>query len=150
MATERIWLVRQLPTDTPDRVSLFEQFYVSLEPEVYLWKSNHSYLIVVAGAAQELVSDKFYDKTLKAIEKEPIVIRRYTYVVGQHEISVSDMDKGAVMYAKVVFDCEEDADNYVFPWPELIIREVTNEQDNEIANYWYKTRCAELAGCTEE
>ena len=44
------------------------------------------------------------------------------------------------MYAEVEFETEEDADNYVFPWPELIIREVTNEKEYKMKNYWKRTR----------
>ena len=153
MEIERKWLVRRLPTDTPAEVAICEQLYVSLEPEVRLRKyvtqaENHiPFRLAIKGNGtlvreeiQEAVSEEFYNEVKRFVGKEPITKRCYNYNIGGCEICISDVDTGVFMYAEVEFETEEDADNYVFPWPELIIREVTNEKEYKMKNYWKRTR----------
>ena len=39
-----------------------------------------------------------------------------------------------------VFDSEEEANSYVWPFPEVFIEEVTNKPEYKMANYWKRTR----------
>lgn len=46
----------------------------------------------------------------------------------------------AFYYAEVEFDSEEEANSYVWPFPEVFIEDVTNKPEYKMANYWKRTR----------
>ena len=44
------------------------------------------------------------------------------------------------MYAEVEFNSIEEANNFVWPWPEILISEETENPEFKMKNYWIKSR----------
>lgn len=57
-----------------------------------------------------------------------------------HVFEQSIVDEGAFCYAEVEFKSELEAANFEFPFPEILIKEVTYDDSWKMKNYWNRTR----------
>lgn len=154
MEIERKWLLAAVPQGRPDEQATVEQFYVSLHPEVRLRAyvtncENHiPFRMAIKGEGtlsreeiQTPVTEEFYRDTLRFIAKPAIKKDFVCHHRDGYEVCTSIVDDGAFIYSEVEFESEEEAKNYQFPWPELVIREVTYDSNYKMKNYWERTRC---------
>lgn len=44
------------------------------------------------------------------------------------------------IYAEVEFKNEEEMNKFIWPWPEILIKEVSDDPDWYLQNYWKRTR----------
>lgn len=148
MEIERKWLLREIPPN-PITFADVEQFYVSIDPEVRLrkWESNGAlgYVLTIKGngtlVRDEIetdVSEQFYNDTLKFIDKEPIRKAFYIYQSNDgKEIDVSHVLNGkGFIYAEVEFRSIKAASDYEFPWPNIVIKEITEDKNYKMKNIW--------------
>lgn len=161
MEIERKWLLRTLPMVLPDEKYWIEQFYLSLEPEVRLrrcvpngdYENRVPYRMTVKGNGslsrveiQTSVEEDFYNQALDFVNLDPIEKHLLIYEKDGYRIEVAivleDANKGRTgfTYAEVEFDSEEDALAYKFPWPNVVIEEVTDKPEWKMKNYWQRTR----------
>ena len=156
MEIERKFLIKEKPPIIPTEHFHTKQAYVSIDPEVRVrekfgvdeWsKCGDPYKITVKGdgtlAREEIetpIDEKFYNKILKFIGYNPISKDYYIYYYNSYIIEVSDVDFGAFTYAEVEFDSIEEANNFVWPWPEILISEETENPEYKMKNYWIKSR----------
>lgn len=133
-----------------------EQFYVSLEPEVRLRRKKANgdypvdipYRMAIKGNGslsrieiQTPVEEDFYNQALDFVNEEPIQKHTLIYHVDGHEIGIAVvLNVEPFTYAEVEFESEEEANGYQFPWPDIVIREVTDEPEWKMKNYWKRTR----------
>lgn len=85
------------------------------------------------------ISQDEYLQYIMMIGKPAIEKDYYTYLVDNHKIEVSQVDN-EWYYAEVEFNNEIEARGYQFPWPELVIEEVTYDNKYRMKNYWVDTR----------
>lgn len=159
---ERKWLLRTLPMVPADEKFWIEQFYISLEPEVRLrrcmpngnYENRIPYRMAIKGNGslsraeiQTAVDEDFYNQALDFINLDPIEKHHLNYKdVDGYEVSIAvvleDVNKGRTgfTYAEVEFETEEEALAYKFPWPEIVIEEVTDKPEWKMKNYWQRTR----------
>jgi len=150
---ERKWLVKGFPEGIqPIDAYIIEQSYlISGEEEVRLRRaaplpgypgSMSPYKMTFKGPGIysrkeveiELAWDQFHTLA-SAIEGEPIKKEYHRYVVYGYIIEVSRVDN-QWYYAEVEFDNEKEMKNFVFPWPEIVIKEVTEDKNYKMKNYW--------------
>lgn len=151
MEIERKWLLRQLPNRPPDKRYWTEQFYLSLKPEVRLRRKKNrdtdevKYFLTLKGEGalarpevETMVSEDFYNQALDLISYEPIQKNFLIYYDAQgNEVEVSIiLGKQGFIYAEVEFNTEEEALAYDFPWPEFVEREITNDTEFKMKNFW--------------
>ena len=156
MEIERKFLIKEKLPIIPTEHFHTKQAYISVNPEVRIrekfgvdeWsKCGDPYKITVKGdgtlAREEIetpIDEKFYNKILKFIGYNPISKDYYIYYYNSYIIEVSDVDFGAFTYAEVEFDSIEEANNFVWPWPEILISEETENPEFKMKNYWIKSR----------
>jgi len=87
----------------------------------------------------EILDDTFFEHITFSTHELPIHKVFRSWMKDGHRIEFSDVE-GEFYYAEVEFENEEDARNFVWPYPEVLIREVTDESEYKMANYWLKTR----------
>lgn len=157
MEIERKWLLKALPKQSPSNHYFTELIYLSVEPEVRLRRcfsdgkddfDRFPYCLSVKNngtiARKKIwteVSEDFYKQALDFTGLEPIKKHYFEYLLGEHEIDIAEvLNDEKFIYAEVEFGSEEEAMAYEFPWPELVIKEVTNDQNYKMKNYWKKVR----------
>jgi hypothetical protein len=155
---ERKWLLKEIPKGWYD-YSIIRQFYLSVNPEVRLRKKATypkvlnskiyiDYIITVKGdgnltrsETENHVTKLFYDDCLELIgDKNTIKKDYYRYFDGKHTVEISNVDNGTFIYAEVEFKSEEEALAYTFPYSDLVITEITDNENYKMKNYWDKTR----------
>ena len=159
---ERKWLVSGFPGGVqPIGRYLIKQSYLIAEPDgaevrlrecINLWADQPQlspYKMTIKSHG-DIARDEFeieltkeqYDKLLAQIDPNKKPIEKYyaKYQVIDKTVEISEVD-GQFYYAEVEFP-EADADflSYVFPWPHLVIEDVTLEPEFKMKNYWLKTR----------
>ena len=154
MEIERKWLLRTVPPVPPDSKTWVNQFYLSLNPEVRLRSakeqdsadSNWKFFITIKGegtlAREEVetaIDGKFY---LEALDlKNCRELHKYYLVYNKDgakvEVSVI-LNSPSFVYAEVEFNTVTEAMKYEFPWPDLVIEEVTENPEYKMKNYWKK------------
>lgn len=160
---ERKWLLRSLPFEEEESKYWIEQFYISTDPEVRLrrcmpngnYENRIPYRLTIKGEGslsrieiQTAVDEDFYNQALDYVNLDPIQKHFISYKDKKtgHKVEVGvvleDVNKGRTpfTYAEVEFDSEEEAFAYQFPWPEIVIKEVTNDPEWKMKNYWRRTR----------
>lgn len=160
MEIERKWLIKELPSEIYKYKysSNIKQGYISVDPEVRI-RSNinkisdgsvfDQYFLSIKSNGTlsrmeveiEISKDNF-DSLLKLIPYDLISKKYFTYEFAGYTIEMSEVD-GQWYYAEVEFKTEEDAKAFVFPFPNLIIKETTDDPDFKMKNYWSKTRISE-------
>lgn len=76
-----------------------------------------------------------YKTLFASVKGQPIEKLYYKYVIDGYTIEVSRVDN-EWYYAEVEFDNEKEMRKFEFPWPELIIKEVTYDNFYKMKNYW--------------
>lgn len=156
MEIERKWLLRTVPMRPADSKYWVDQFYLSVNPEVRLrrcvpngdYPPKVPYRIAIKGdgslSRKEIqceVDEDFYEQVLDYVNLEPIKKHYLEYNIDGHEIGIAViLNDEKFIYAEVEFDSEQEALDYKFPWPELVIKEVTDDPQWKMKNYWSKIR----------
>ena len=156
MEIERKFLIKDKPPIIPVKHFHTKQAYISVNPEVRVrekfgvdeWsKCGDPYKITIKGngtlAREEIetsIDEEFYNKILKFVGHNPISKDYYVYHYNGYIVEVSNVDFGAFMYAEVEFDSIEEANNFVWPWPKILISEETENPEFKMKNYWIKSR----------
>lgn len=72
---------------------------------------------------------------------QPIIKEYRKYQVGDRIVEISKVDDDW-FYAEVEFPSSSTSNflAYEFPWPELVIKDVTTDTDYKMKNYWLRTR----------
>lgn len=85
------------------------------------------------------ISEGDYMHLLTLIPYTLIVKNYRIYEFAGYKIEMSKVDD-AWYYAEVEFSSEKDANEFEFPFPNLIIKEVTYDKGFKMKNYWKNTR----------
>lgn len=164
MATEieRKWLLKGGDFDFPDDVNIVReqlwQYYLDvifdangkIAHEIrirYKAGSNNGKMTFKSGSGLERIeiedklfsARKFVAKLSKETGKNPIKKEKFTIFGKGNPIEICIVDD-AWSYAEVEFDSVREAKKYVFPFPEMIISEVTDVPKYNMAYYWKSTR----------
>lgn len=154
---ERKWLVKGFPEGVDYLISYFiKQTYLIADdnevrirtahpkgPSPYYTISPYK-LLTIKGpgttSRQEVefeLSEAQYYEAMRFVDpnSQPIIKNYKKYYYNDHVIEVSQVDF-EWFYAEVEFDNEEDMKSYEFPWPELLIKEVTEDPEYKMKNYW--------------
>ena len=151
MEIERKFLIKEKPPVIPVEHFHIKQAYISINPEVRVSekfgadersKYGDPYKITIKGngtlAREEIetsIDEEFYNKILKFVGHNPISKNYYVYHYNGYIVEVSNVDFGAFMYAEVEFDSIEEANNFVWPWPEILISEETKNPEYKMKNF---------------
>lgn len=157
MEIERKWLLRILPMKVSDAKYWVDQFYLSTEPEIRLKRcypnSNYAnkppfYMTIKSDgnlSREEIetpVTEEFYYQALDFVNQEPIFKNCLVYYIDGHKVEIAViLNDEKFIYAEVEFESEEEANAYQFPWPDLVEKEVTNDPEYKMKNYWKRIRC---------
>ena len=153
MEIERKWLLKELPKARLVEHGFVEQFYVSVEPEVRLRRSEVldgkeriPYRLAIKGNGtlvreeiQVAVPQEFYEQVRNLIGKDPISKEVWTFNLDGYKLEVSKVEN-QFLYAEIEFDTVEQANAYVMPLVDAV--EVTNDPAYKMKNYWRRTRLA--------
>ena len=164
MATEieRKWLLKGGNFDFPDDVNIVReqlwQYYLDVTFDAngkiaheirirYKAGSNNGKMTFKSGSGLERIeiedklfsARKFVAKLSKETGKNPIKKEKFTIFGKGKPIEICIVDD-AWSYAEVEFDSVREAKKYVFPFPEMIISEVTGVPKYGMAYYWKNTR----------
>ena len=164
MATEieRKWLLKGGDFDFPDDVNIVReqlwQYYLDVTFDAngkiaheirirYKAGSNNGKMTFKSGSGLERIeiedklfsARKFVAKLSKETGKNPIKKEKFTIFSKGKPIEICIVDD-AWSYAEVEFDSVQEAKKYVFPFPEMIISEVTDVLKYSMAYYWKSTR----------
>lgn len=158
---ERKFLLSHLPRIKADEMWYVEQTYISIEPEVrirnkkpmtsYFPKSYYNkYLMTIKSDGsltrneiETPIYENFYNEAIDFIGKEPIKKEYFVYYIDNLRLEVSIVDKEtdySFIYAEVEFHSEEEAKAFKFPFPEILIEEITYQSDYKMKNYWLNSR----------
>ena len=155
MEIERKWLIKSLPSEIyrPTKAMKIYQGYINTDPEVRIRKSVYEsngeekyYLAIKSnGSLSRMeveinISRDNYESLLKLIEYKMIKKDYIVYDFAGYNIEMSRVDDDWY-YAEVEFDSEEKANNFTFPFPDLMIKEVTHDSNYKMKNYWKSSRC---------
>lgn len=141
---ERKYLLKNLPNLPYNRHSSIEQFYIySTSPEIRLRRYNDDEFMLTIKNSGSLVRDEveipvtesFYYDNLAWVGKTPIKKDYYVYEHEGHKIEVSIVDD-TFIYAEVEFSSIQEAEEYIFPWEDILIEEITYRPEYKMRNYW--------------
>lgn len=147
MEIERKWLIKSIPLN-PDSRFQTQQFYLSTDPEIRLRRIYNPlvHTITMKGKGglvrrevEAPVSEDFYQACFIATlgKGQSIIFKDcFTYAIDGYTIEISEVDHGVFRYAEVEFDSENEAEEYVFPWPAIVIKEVTGQPGYNMKDYW--------------
>ena len=154
MEIERKWLLRTVPPVSPDSKVWVNQFYISTEPEVRLRSvkdqdsadAKWQYFITIKGdgtlAREEIetsIDGKFYLEALDLKNCQEIHKSFLVYNKEGKKVEVSVvLNTPSFVYAEVEFNTITEAMKYQFPWPNIVMEEVTENPDYKMKNYWKK------------
>lgn len=151
MEIERKWLVKEIPThiEPADHAAIAQAYVVTAPIEVRIrkrpgttWPCKITFKTKGTLCRQEVESEipeDVYDKLADIIAKPPVCKDYYTFLVDDHKIEISNVDN-TFIYAEVEFKSVEEANAYEFPFPDIVIKEVTEDPKYKMANYWERTR----------
>lgn len=163
---ERKFLINNLPPAPALAVYDVTSAYISLDPEIRIREMNlrvepndpctnlphiptrfkmtvKSPGTLTRFESETPIKEKFFNEMIEFTGKEPIKKVHYHYADGDRTIEVSIVDPGkpsSFLYAEVEFNSEEEAAAYVWPYPEILIEEVTDNPWYKMKNYWFRTR----------
>ena len=153
---ERKWLVSGFPKGIEidyieDSYTIKQSYLIASEEEIRLREATPllclpgelpPYMLTFKGPGTfsrkeveiELTYNQ-YKSLFNAVEGEPIEKLYYKYFVYGYHVEVSRVDN-EWYYAEVEFDNEEEMKKFEFPWPEIVIEEVTCNDFYKMKNYW--------------
>jgi hypothetical protein len=151
MEIERKFLLSKLPTSiTPYQQSIVYEFYLTTEPTVRLSERTDSdtglrdYKMTVKGDGQlsrfesEIpITEKFF-KDVTNCFAHILIKKNYLkyFLEDNHTLEISIVDNGVFVYGEVEFKTEEEANAFEFPYPEIVIKEITYNDKYRMKNYW--------------
>lgn len=152
---ERKWLVNcnTLPKDAKNIIHREVQvIYPSTYPEIrirrtYNYAEDYTFYCLCAKSSGGLmrdefeveVSEKIWNEAIKTFE--PAIKDFYEFEHDGHIIEFSNLDNGNLLYVEVEFESVEEAEAYEFPYPDWVVKEVTNENNYKMREYWFNTHC---------
>lgn len=158
MEIERKWLIKGFPTDMYKINSerFIEQSYLYTDPEIrilHLYNFNsdthdydHEYRLTVKSdgdlSREEIelnIPNIEYRKILDMINKKSIQKNYRTYEFAGFTIEMSQVDN-LFYYAEVEFKSEDEARQFTFPFSDIVIKEITEDSEYKMKNYWKRTR----------
>lgn len=157
MEIERKWLISSFPSDmyAIKEQWCIDQLYLYTDPEVRILNQytisdnldlntvNKLTLKTDGTLSREEVEidipDHIYSKIFKMINKDPIHKQYRVYEFAGFNVEMSCVD-GDFYYAEVEFYSENEAKEFIFPFPEIVIKEVTDDPKYKMKNYWSDTR----------
>ena len=165
MEIERKWLfdINKVPTELSNTITHYKQAYLSVEPEVRIRSksvestiydkcSETTYALCIKGNGKlsrheiqkGITKDEFEElKEIGNIDSK-MFIKKYYYTIPIGEnfiLTVGVVDKGTeteFCYGEIEFSSEEEA--LKFNPPEWFGKEVTNDLNYKMKNYWKRTR----------
>ena len=139
MEIERQFLIKELPKIVYYDHCYVEQGYVSTNPEVRIRAKEN----LASGATdfKLTITARFY-KDVRDFIGKPFIVKDFFQHMGEdgHTYEFSVVDNGAFIYAEVEFKSEEEANAFDWPWPEVLIEEVTYNPSWKMKEYWNRTR----------
>lgn len=87
------------------------------------------------------ITEEEYNDLSGIVSYDPIVKKYRIVRMGKYAVEMSQVDD-AFLYAEVEFESEDEANNFVIPeeLSRVIIKEVTDDPDYKMKNYWKRTR----------
>lgn len=162
MEIERKFLVRAVPGGKILKVMMHQQGYFSLDPEVRFRSrqlvdgftlkpiADVEYFGTIKSAASTVrdevegpIRKEFFDHMVEVIGKPFISKMHYCIEHKEHCVDVCIVDKdlpSSFIYAEVEFENVSQMNRFVWPWPNLLIKEVSNDPAYYMQNYWKRTR----------
>lgn len=114
---------------------------IGYHPDVITIKSGGS--LIRTEIESNITNPNFFNSYCNNFNSNPIV-KDYKIINYQgYHIECNLVDGGtdnAFYYAEVEFNSEEKAMTFVWPFPDVFIKEITNDPEYKMANYWLKTR----------
>ena len=154
MEIERQFLIKELPKIAYYDHCYVEQGYVSTNPEVRIRAKENlasgatDFKLTIKGngdltrfESEEMITARFY-KDVRDFIGKPFIVKDFFQHMGEdgHTYEFSVVDNGAFIYAEVEFKSEEEANAFDWPWPEVLIEEVTYNPAWKMKEYWNRTR----------
>ena len=87
----------------------------------------------------KLPDHKFFDDVVSESNVYPIHKEYKHWDKDGKKFEISKVDD-LFYYAEVEFDSEEEAEAYEFPYPEILLKEVTDDSSFKMAMYWFNNR----------
>ena len=156
MEIERKWLINEFPDIEAECTYIVLQGYLSIDPEVRIRSlipccpESNEYTLCIKGdgtiAREEIevviTGEQF--KRLKEMVPGTLInklYKKYKLLDGT-EVQCSQVDGGILWYAEVEFKPEEDP--YAFNVPIWFGKEVTDDPEYKMKNYWrrWHSKCA--------
>lgn len=82
-----------------------------------------------------------YDSLERACYRKGIEpLHKISYIDNAANIVFANIDNGKLYYAEKEFSTVEEANAFEWPYPDILVREVTDDYNYRMANYWYRTR----------
>lgn len=156
MEIERKWLIKGFPNKSfaIDHSATIDQAYLSIDPEVRIRRSvigegtsvTSSYFLTIKSngtlSRSEVeieISEDQYEELRRFMLFEPIGKKYRVYDFAGYRIEMSIVDN-TWYYAEVEFESEKDAEDFEFPFPNLVVKEVTDDHNFKMKNYWKYSR----------
>ena len=156
METERKWLIKGFPNKSfvIDYSAAIDQAYLSIDPEVRIRRSiveegsniaTNCFLAIKSNGTLSRseveieISDDQYEELRRFMLFEPIGKKYRVYDFAGYRIEMSIVDN-TWYYAEVEFKSEKEAEEFEFPFPNLVIKEVTEDLNFKMKNYWKHSR----------
>lgn len=148
MEIERKWLLKKFPNLNEAEHRKVEAVYLSTDPEIRVRRvtfddeSISHFLTLKSNGSisreeyESIVHECIFTGAKNLTSIDPIVKDHYKLKYGNHTIEFNNVDNGVFLYAEVEFESEEEADTYIFPFPDIVIKEVTYDPDYKMKNYW--------------
>lgn len=73
------------------------------------------------------------------VPTSPINKEQYKLQVDEHMIVFNNVNNNTFLYAEVEFKTEDEANKYIFPFDDIVIKEVTYDPKYKMKNYWKET-----------
>lgn len=153
MEIERKWIVNSFPNSiyTPESAYIIDQSYLNTDPEVRIRKqelysvsdqTDPTYYLAIKSNGDlireeievKITKDEYYN-IQKMIGEEPIKKLYKRYKFANFIIEISKVDD-SWYYAEVEFNNEDEAKAFVFPFPDIVIQEVTNNPKFKMKEIW--------------
>lgn len=90
------------------------------------------------------ITSEVYDAIAEGINKEFIKVGVKVYDYCGHDLTVIDLDEGSCILAYIKCDSKEEATIMEFPVKKIVIKELIDDIDYTIIDYWRKTRESNL------
>ena len=160
MEFERKWLFEN--EKAPESIKilgeyLYKQAYISVDPEVRIrsrlkvGEENKTYALCIKSKGdlerievqKELTEKEFHELMIVGhISEDKFICKHfYRYKIGKYELTLGRVDSGKdteFCYGEIEFESKEEAES--FKAPEWFGKEVTEDKNFKMSNYWKRTR----------